>query len=155
MLKIKHYAFSRTGFTLLELLVVISIFVIAAGISWGAFRTLSPSWRLAGLVRDIVTDIRYAQQQTVTEQIGYGVYFSTNTNEYWIVRHGETDEILRKKPLPQDITFSEIVGLSSNEVIFNPYGAVKEAGSVSLINASGKKETIEIRPSGFVRIEAD
>ena len=42
---------------------------------------------------------------------------------------------------------------SGDEVVFNPYGAVKEMGSVSLINIEQKVKIIEVRPSGFVKIK--
>ena len=153
MLNIKNHNFSETGFTLLEILIVIAIFTIMVGVSWGAFRALGPSWRLTAVVRDVVADIRYAQQRAVTEQVDYGVKFVTTTNEYSIIRYGNVNQVIRTKSLPQDIRFSAITGLTDNEVIFNPYGAVEEAGSVSLINNSGKVSTIEIRPSGFVKVD--
>ncbi|GAI31296.1 unnamed protein product, partial [marine sediment metagenome] len=56
----------KNSFTLIELLVVISIIGIIAGIFWGTMKVLSPSLKLTSVVRDLATDIRYAQQLAVT-----------------------------------------------------------------------------------------
>lgn len=141
------------GFTLLEFLVIIAIIGIIATISWSALRTLQPSWRLDGAVRDLATDLRYAQQQSVTEQVNYGIHFSSATNEYQMIRYGTTTENVLEKSLPEGVNFYQITGFSDEEVVFNPYGAVKEMGSVSLINIEQKIKIIEVRPSGFVKIK--
>ena len=51
------------------------------------------------------------------------------------------------------VNFYQIIGFSDEKVVFNPYGAVKEMGSVSLINIEQKIKIIEVRPSGFVKIK--
>jgi len=148
-----QFSIRKTGFTLIELLVIIAIIGIITSISWVVVKTLQSSWRLDGVVRDLATDLRYAQQQSVTEQINYGVHFSSSTDEYQIIRYGTTTEEILKKSLPQGIRFYQIIDFTDDEVIFNPYGAVKEAGSVSLINIEQEIKTIEVRPSGFVKIK--
>ncbi|GAI45471.1 unnamed protein product, partial [marine sediment metagenome] len=72
----------KNSFTLIELLVVILVIGIITGISWGAVRALQPSLRLGSVARDLTTDLRYAQQLAVSQQVDYGVRFSTATNEY-------------------------------------------------------------------------
>ena len=141
------------GFTLFEFLVIIVIIGIIAAVSWSALRTLQPSWRLDGAVRDLATDLRYAQQQSVTEQVNYGIHFSSTTNKYQIIRYGTTTENVLEKSLPEGVDFYQITGFINEEVVFNPYGAVKEMGSVSLINIEQKVKIIEVRPSGFVKIK--
>lgn len=141
------------GFTLFEFLVIMAIIGIIVSVSWSALRTLQPSWRLDGAVRDLTTDLRYAQQQSVTEQVNYGVHFSSTTNGYQMIRYGTTTENVLEKSLPEGVNFYQITGFSDEEVVFNPYGAAKEMGSVSLINIEQKIKIIEVRPSGFVKIK--
>lgn len=143
---------NSNGFTLAEFLIVICIIGIISLIGIPAFRAYQPSLQLSGAVRDLVTDLRYAQQLAVTEQITYGIRFSTSTNQYQIIKIGTTEEILETKDLPEKVSFQEI-SFTDGKVKFNPYGAVKEAGSVTLINVKNVTTTIEVRPSGFVKIK--
>ena len=124
------------GFTLIEIFVVILIIFIITGIFFGGLKALQPSMRLDGVVRDLTTDLRYAQQQAVSEQFNYGISFLIGTNEYQILKYitSTTTQEISKKSLAQGISFYEIKDFTDNKVIFNPYGSVAEAGSISLIN---------------------
>jgi len=105
---------------------------------------------LSGLTRDLVTDLRYAGQLAVTEQIEHGVRFNFIENTYQIIRYGATEEIIKEKILPQGIDLRSINNFK--EARFNPYGAAKESGKVVLENIKAETKTIDIRPSGFVKI---
>ncbi len=140
------------GFTLTEILIIIVIILILILISIPYFRTLQPAIQLSGAVREIVSDLRYAQQMAVTEQIEYGIRFIDDFNEYQIIRYKETEEVVQSKKLPATVVFYEIDGFVENQAIFNPYGAVKESGSIELINTNNEITMIDVRPSGFVRI---
>ncbi len=143
---------SNKSFTIIELLIVIGILSILFSIGIPAFRAYQPALQLSGTVREITTDIRYAEKMAVNEQINHGVRFSTSSNQYQIIRFGATEEVLETKSLPDQISFCQISGLSESQVVFNPYGAALESGSVVLINNRNTTTTITIRPSGFVKI---
>ncbi len=142
----------KKGFTLTEILIVIGIIVILAGISIPVFRTYQPTLQLSGAVRDLITDIRYVQQMAVTEQINHGIFLYLDDNQYQIIKYKELEEVLFSKNLPETVSFYEIEGLIDNQIIFNPYGAIKESGNITLINTKQESKTIDIRPSGFVKI---
>ena len=145
----------NNGFTLIEILVVISIISIITGIFFGGLRTLQPAMRLDGVVRDLATDLHYVQQQAVSEQFNYGISFLIDTNEYQILKYitSTTTQEISKKSLAQGVSFYEIKDFTDNNVIFNPYGSVTEAGSVSLVNSKQEIKVINVRPSGFIKIE--
>lgn len=144
---------NKRSFTLIELLIVISIIGIISGISWGAVRALLPSLQLGSIARDLITDLRSAQQSAVSQQVNHGIHFSSTTDEYQIIKYGTTTQTLLEKSLSKGISFQQITGFTNDEVIFNPYGAVKETGTISLINTKNKTKTIEVKPSGFVKIK--
>lgn len=144
--------FKKRGVALTELLILITVLAILIGLGIVAFRNYQPSLQLSGVSRDLASDLRYAQQLALTEQIKHGIRFATTTDEYQIIRYGEVEEVLQEKQLPQEVSFSEITGLDNDQAIFNPYGAVRQAGTVTLINTQAATTTIDIRPSGFVRI---
>jgi prepilin-type N-terminal cleavage/methylation domain-containing protein len=140
------------GFTLVEILTAIGIIGVLVLIGIPAFRAYQPNLQLNGAVRNLVTDIRYAQQLAVTEQIDHGIHFSSSTNEYDIIKYTEPEQIIEQKILPEKVDFQQISGFTDNKARFNPYGAVKESGAIILVNTRNTTSTIEIRPSGFVKI---
>ncbi len=151
MLKNQKLKFKSIGFTIIELAVVITIIVILIGISIAVFANFQPDLQLNGSARNLVTDLRYVQQLTVTEQIKYCLKFFLSEKKYQIIQCGSS-EFLSEISLPDGIRSITTSGFTNDEIEFNPYGAVKESGSVVLENTNNKTKTIEIRPSGFVRI---
>ena len=149
-------SFKKTGFkncfTLVEILVVLGIVGILSLIGIPAFKVFQPSLQLSGVMRDLATDLRYAEQLAITEQVEHGIIFLTETEQYQVVRYGDPDEILELKSLPQEVNFQSIVGLAGNKVIFNPYGAAKESGVITLVNTKNSTSGIDVRPSGFIKI---
>jgi len=140
------------SFTLVELLTVMLILGVLALIGIPAFKVYQPNLQLSGVVRELATDLRYAEQLAITEQVEHGIIFFPGTGQYQLVRHGNPDEVIESKNLPTEVSFQTITGLTNNEVIFNPYGAAKEAGLVTLVNTKNATSTIDIRPSGFIKI---
>jgi len=142
----------NAAFTSTELLIFISLVGILVLIGIPAFRTYRPSLELSGTVRELVSDLRYAEQLAVTEQVNYGVRFSSSTDKYQIIKFGATEEIIEEKTFPSTVSFDKITGLTGDEAIFNPYGAVQESGIIILINTKNSTTSIDIRPSGFVKV---
>jgi len=70
------------GFTLAETLVVISIIAILAATGAPLYKEIQPVLELSGITREIITDIRYIQQLTVTEQIDHCLCFFPLDGEY-------------------------------------------------------------------------
>ena len=145
--------FKENSFTLIELLIVLAIIGILVGVSIPVYRQFQPTIQLNGAVRTLVTDLRYAQQIAVTEQINHCFQLFLTEKKYQIVQCGQT------QPLLEVVLPNEIESLSANftddKVEFNPYGAVKESGTIILENTKNQTKTIEVRPSGFVKIKKD
>jgi len=142
----------KKGFTLIEFIVAITILIILASISVFTYRSIQPSLQLSGATRNLVTDLRYAQQLAVTEQKDHGVWFSTTTEDkYQIIRHENSATTTIKEVVLEEISFQYISPLTDNEVRFNPYGAAREMATTTL-STDNKTKTIKISPSGFVKI---
>jgi hypothetical protein len=139
-------------FTITEVLVAIGVSIIILGTSLVVLSNFSPSIELNGTATDLVSDLRYAQQLAVSEQIKHGIQFFSAENRYQLIKYGETEEIVKEKNFPEGIFFQLINGLSLNRVLFNPYGSVEEDGTVVIQNGTGTK-TILIKPSGFISFE--
>ncbi len=143
------------GFTLAEMLIVIAIIVILAGISIPTFKTFQPTLQLNGAVRGLVGDLRYIQQMAITEQLEYCLRFFPNNNKYELIKcqNPAAEEIL-KTVFFQGISSITITGFATNnEARYNSYGAVKESGDIVLESSEGKTKTVKVKPSGFIKIE--
>lgn len=141
------------AFTLIELLVVMAIISVMVGASFVALKLMSPSMKLLSTAQDVASDLRYAQQLAVTEQIKYGILFSTSTQSYQLLKHSTTTAQVFNKSLPGGITLSSVGGLTGSEALFNAYGAAQDDGSIVLRNDKGEEKTVEVRPSGFVKMQ--
>lgn len=134
------------------MLTVVGIIAIVAAISFPVYQNMQPNIALNSTARDLATDMRYAQQQAVTEQINYNVIFNTGTSSYEI-RNSSTNDMVRKKILSHGITFLSINGLTNNTARFTDTGAALQSGTIVLSNLKNKTSTIEIKPSGYVKID--
>ena len=141
----------KAGFALIELLVAISIVIAMSVMVLSLSYPWLLSFKLSGAARGLAVDLRYVQQKAVAEQIEYGIYFGSNF--YQLKRFGSTSTtVLLSKSLPRDVRFSQVDGFNGNEVIFNVYGAAETAGNIILTNSRNENKTLNIRPSGFVKV---
>lgn len=144
---------SQVAITLIEILVVITIILILSATTFAAFGNIRPSLDLSGISRDLTSNIRYTQNLAVAEQIIHGICFFSLNNKYQIIKYETPEEVLQEKFLTSGISFQSINGFTGDCVKFNPYGSVREAGNIILINDIGETKTIEIKPSGFSKIQ--
>lgn len=138
------------GFTLIELVIIFSVIAIIIGVSVFAIKALRPTLQLSAAARDMLTNLRYTQQISVTEQDKYCIQFSVSGSTYNIFKCGGT-VISSTKNLPPGITIKSVT-FTNNTTEYNPYGAVKESGTIILENSDGKEKQIDIAPSGFAKI---
>lgn len=142
---------NANAFSLIEILVVLTVVCIIIGITIPAFITIRPDLQLNASARDFVTDLRYAQQLAIMEQIEYCAKFFLSEKKYQILQCGQSI-VVSEKSFPDEITEVVIIGFSNNETRFNPYGAAKESGSIILKNTKNNTKTIEVGPAGFIKI---
>jgi len=138
------------GFTLIEILLAIGIVSLLAIGAVSAFLVFRPGLQLNGAIQELIGDLRYAQQSAVTEQKEYCLQFWPVEKKYYLKRCD--GEIIKEKTLSSEIISLTVNGFTNNEIRYNPYGAVKEAGSIILENIENKQKTISIKPSGFIRL---
>jgi len=139
------------GFTLAELLVIIGVIGILAFFTMPALRNFQSTMRLNGVSRELISDIRYAQQLAITEQLEYCVQFFPLEKRYQLIQCGGAVPI-KESLLPEEIISLSVNDLTDNEIRYNPYGAVQEEGNIILENTKHETKTILVKISGFVKI---
>lgn len=103
-------------------------------------------------IRDVASDLRYAQQLAVAEQVVYKVSFNIPQNNYSII-NSASGQTIKSQTINSRILIQQINGLANNTVNFNATGGVTQSGFIVLLNETNNTSTIEIKPSGYVKIK--
>lgn len=141
------------GTMLIDLLVALSIIALLSTITIPYIRKYQPNLKLQATARDLTTDIRYAQQLTVTEQKVHLISFDEARNKYQILKIDTATTTIKSVNLDSEVSFKEITGLIDNQIIFNFYGGVSQSGQIILTNINNATAVINIKPSGYVQLE--
>ena len=146
----------KSGFTLIEMMIVIAVFAIVAAIAIPAFMSLLPGMRLNGAARQIMGDLMAARMDAVKQNNEVRVFFnSPGTNQYQILDDDDNDgisdtgEAITTKNIRDnyhDVTFT-----STNNPIFHPRGTATSLSTITLRNSDGTK-TVTVSITGRVRI---
>jgi len=136
------------GFTVLELVVIMFVLSIMALIAVPNVRSSINNYRLSCFERIIMTDIRYAQQQSSVNWRESRVYFS-NTNRMVYVKQGP--KIIKSDKYPVSVKLYH-TNFSNNQIEFNEFGNPSKGGSIH-ISCGSHKHTITVLPvTGRVKI---
>lgn len=141
------------GFSIVELLIVISVIGILAAISGPNILGQMPKFRLNGATRQILGEMMAARMKAVSQNNEFKIFFVDN-HQYMILDDknnngtANTGEATQTKDIQtsyRDVTFT-----SSANPIFRPRGTATGA-CITLTNTSGSKY-IRIAITGRVKI---
>lgn len=144
---------THRGSALVNILVACGIIAVMATIAIPAVRQYQPNVKLKAEGRRLISDLRYAQQLTITEQKVYYVEMDMVSARYQIIKQEEPETPLKTVNLDEEVNFQQIIDLDNNRVVFNSYGAVSQAGQIVLVNSQDKTITINVKPSGYVQLQ--
>lgn len=154
MLKVKYFS---KGFTLLELLLVISILAILAVAGAGSYHSYGKNVQIVSIARSISADLKQAQSKAMVGEGGFkwGIHFVNNIDNYYeifstpdIYMNASTT-VIAKTALPTSIPFFDPSAGMSKDIIFNKISGITTATSVSLISG-GIIKTINIYSLGTI-----
>lgn len=112
----------KKGFTLIELVIVISIMAILTGIGIPTFQNLLDKNKLNSALNQVEADLRKAQTMAKASGADYEVLFIPDKNVYYIYEHRSTSTA----KLKETITLPEVVKIYTNTAPDNKivyYGA--------------------------------
>ena len=81
----------QTGFTLLELVVVVMLIGIMTGVVVPLYRDSLRSMRTDRAVTDLITAIKYAQERAVTDGREFRLYIDESNQAYWLSAYAGAD----------------------------------------------------------------
>lgn len=142
----------QSGLSLIEIIITLTIITIITTISVPIYQSIGPTLALRATTRDLASDLRLAQQRSVTEQIIYAVSFDIDNGRYEIINTVSSSTI-QTKLLHAQISIATTTGLTDQTVRFTATGAAIESGTIVLTHSDGASSTISIKPSGYVKIE--
>lgn len=138
---------------LMDLLVSLGIIALLSTIAIPYLKKYQPNLKLNATARDLTTDLRYAQQLTITEQKVYQVVFDIINDTYQIQKVDTATTTIKIVTFDPEISIKEITDLTDYKIIFNYYGGVSEAGQIILTNINNIDAIINIKPSGYIQLQ--
>ncbi len=152
---------SKSGFTIIEVLVVSAILAVLVTISVQSFFSIQKKTDVDGAVNEFTAVIKLAQSRTLaSENEGqYGVYINTSPTPHQYIMFKGTSYTLRDPaydtvyPLPKTVEFFGISLGGGNEIVFSKLtGESGVSGTVSLRNKADttQSKTVYVTNSGVI-----
>jgi prepilin-type N-terminal cleavage/methylation domain-containing protein len=144
----------RRAFTLIELLVTVGILTLLAAFIVPVFELMLSQLQLATATNDVAELMRQTNQKTVTEQVIYGVTFTSGAStipQFLYNTSNGTKTIQSTYTLPSNICIDTVSFSSNTDIRFSTSGAPNASGYVVLVDTvRNRRREIDLRPSGSV-----
>jgi len=149
----------ESGFTLIEMMIVIAVLAIMAAIAIPNFMSLLPGMRLNGAARQVMGDLMAARMNAVKQNNEFKVFFgSPSANQYQILDDDNNDgtadggEAITTKNI-QDNYYDVTLGSNINPT-FYPRGTANGNGTITLTSTnSGDSKSVTVIITGRVKIQ--
>jgi prepilin-type N-terminal cleavage/methylation domain-containing protein len=151
----------HSGFSLLEVMVVMAIIFIIASISMPPFLRWRTDAQLRGAASNLRGDLELAKLRAVRDNSFVAVLF--NANDYIIfVDNGasagdwveDADEIqIRSNQLPEGVYIVMPTALADDRTRFDGRGTAENSGTIIIQNIRGKQKQISINRLGLINLQ--
>lgn len=143
------------GFTLVELIIVVAIAAVLAGIGVWYGVSVAPAYRLKGAVSLVQGDLYTAKVRAAKNNRQYKVVFTANG--YQVQRGASGSGSFSLDAVEISRTFAEYPGVSvitadTDDPVFSPRGT-STAVTIKLQNTSDHTKEIKISIAGRIKIE--
>ena len=119
-----------SGFTLIELMVVIGIMAILSAIAIPSYIKWLPKHRVGSAARAVMSAMEFARSNAIKTNSDVTVVFDWGNDSLTVVNSG--GNILRTRRLPGDVDLDDID--LGTPVTFNGHGFSDESGQVVVVN---------------------
>ena len=135
----------KTGFTLLELLVVMTIIAIVTAASLPSFLKFTKTSRLRAAARNLTTALRTARRYAITKRTSYAtaIYMNDCSNIKNAFTFYDSSGGRELKYAPANITFT--AADTFKKLTFKPRGTVDDAYTITVNDSEGRKIDITIQ----------
>ena len=148
---------NESGFTLMELILVVVVMGIVAAIAIPAFMGFLPGMRLNGAARQVMGDLMDARMEAVKQNNEFKVFFgSPSANQYQVLDDDDnngtagTGEAITTKNIQDN--YSDVTFSSTNDPIFYPKGTATNLATITLQNSDGGCKKVKVAITGRVKI---
>ena len=127
-----------SGFTLLELLVVIAVMTIMASIGAGAFVGANHKLKVQKAASSLLIMAQYARMSAVEQQTAYKLYIDMNNNEFYLAtaffdEQGAAQEVIIEDSFCKPVTLENGITIEDARVLSNDYDLGNTSNSMYLI----------------------
>jgi prepilin-type N-terminal cleavage/methylation domain-containing protein len=144
------------GFTILELMIVLAVLAIMAGIAIPNYIGWLPKRHLRSSAIDVQAVIQLAKMTAIRENTSVSLKFNPGSEDYQAFIDANADgnpdgTIFRSKEMSPGIDLTG-TGFASDTITFNSRGLANNAGAINLSNRLGQSLTVNVALSGITRI---
>jgi len=143
----------RKGYSLIEVLVVLSIIAIILAISPISFGGIIKEYQFKQDILELKSDILYIRSQSITTGNIYKINFNMSSNSYDVIETGSRIRRIKQKNFNKDMKLL-YNNFPSNSLYFSSIGAPNQGGTIVIRGSSGHRCSIRVRPAtGKIKIE--
>jgi prepilin-type N-terminal cleavage/methylation domain-containing protein len=147
---------NQAGITLVEMLVVVTIIGLLAGLSFPSFSAGVDSVRLRSATDNVASFLNFAVDRSERRQQPMEVVISTKDNS--LMMYSTEPGFSRQLKMPQGVEIEAVLPKEEEEgprrVILMPGGTVPGIG-VQVVNRHGSRRIVHLDPmTGFPRVES-
>jgi type IV fimbrial biogenesis protein FimT len=143
----------QKGFTIPEMLIVLILIAIVAGIGYGAFSRMSINANLRTAARDIASDFQLARQRAMAEGTPLTITFNDDDHTYTVPQAGGGTLTKTLASYGGGVNFTNVNLSGSKNIVFQPRGTTLQWGNVGLQNLRGSTATITVNSTGRANVQ--